>query len=349
MSSYMKNTKLPEPPPPSRVAPTRRKATLLKEPKSVSRRAPATAAMDPDDSADSAPSIGAAPQLDTSWRDAALQAGSSEHYDDAALYDHEYRRRRDDVKWYRALAHKVSAEERPGEPPLRILELGCGTGRLLGPLVRDGHQVLGVDRSASMLARCGQRLSALGQAARQRGQLLQADFRALPLGDRPAERFPLILCPFNSFMHLYTRDDIEQCLAEVRRLLAPGGLFALDVMNPDPSWLARDEVRRWSRTRFRHPSTGERLVYSTNHTYDSAAQIAWIRIYYEPDPAYENAPAAAPSPPRTVQLTHRQLFPAELEALLHYNGFAITQRSGGFDGQPISPVSAEQVICARAR
>lgn len=285
---------------------------------------------------------------DTGWRQAALQAGAVEHYEDAVLYDHEYKRRRDDVNWYRALARQVGAGQRGGRP-LRVLELGCGSGRLLVPLLRDGCEVLGVDRSAAMLARCAEKLGRTSRAAQGRAQLVRADFRALPLGEPAAARFPLVICPFNGFMHLYTRHDVEQCLAEVRRLLAPGGLFALDVLNPDPGWLARDPLRRWSRTRFRHPGTGERLVYTTNHVYDAAAQIAWIRIYYEADPKADAAAAARPSPPHTVQLTHRQFYPAELEALLHYNGFTIVQSAGGFDGQPISSVSAEQVICARVR
>ena len=304
------------------------------------------------------PRLGAAPQLDTGWRQAALQAGAVEHYQDAVLYDHEYKRRRDDVLWYRGLARQLASEPRAGSRPLRVLELGCGSGRLLVPLVRDGCQVIGVDRSAAMLARCAERLARRGRAAQGRAQLVRADFRALPLADGAAERFPLIVCPFNGFMHLYTRHDVEQCLAEVRRLLAPGGLFAFDVLNPDLGWLVRDPLRRWSRTRFRHPGTGERLVYTTNHVYDAAAQVAWIRIYYEADPAADSAldpalgsapGAPRPSPPRTVQLTHRQFYPAELEALLHYNGFTIVQSAGGFDGQPISSVSAEQVICARVR
>jgi SAM-dependent methyltransferase len=185
-----------------------------------------------------------------------------------------------------------------------------------------------------------------------------ADAAAAPMGTYSAGGFPLILCPFNAFMHMYTRRDVEQCLAEVRRLLAPGGLFALDVLNPDPAWLARDPLRRWSRTRFRHPATGERLVYTTNHVYDPATQLAWIRIYYEPDEAASPglpssaaspAPSRAPTAPRCVQLTHRQFYPAELEALFHYAGFTLTEHCGGFDGQPISPVSVEQVICARVR
>ena len=59
-------------------------------------------------------------------------------FEDALLYDWEYRRRRDDVRFYGTLA-----DERGGP----ILDLGCGTGRLMVPLLRAGHVVVGIDRS----------------------------------------------------------------------------------------------------------------------------------------------------------------------------------------------------------
>src|SRR5262249_15798650 len=71
-------------------------------------------------------------------------AGAMEPFRDAVLYDWEYRRRRDDVAFYRMLA-----AERGGP----VLDLGCGTGRLLIPLARDGFDVVGVGLSASLPAR----------------------------------------------------------------------------------------------------------------------------------------------------------------------------------------------------
>ena len=290
----------------------------------------------------------------------ALAAGTNEHYADAELYDHEYRRRRADVSWYRRLAAEVAQEQ--NEKSLRILELGCGSGRLLLPLLRDGHALWGVDRAAPMLARLKKRLSVLNARARTRVHILQGDFRSLPLEGR----FPLIICPFNGFQHLYTRHDVERCLAEVRRLLEPGGRFALDITHPDPEWLARDPTRRYDRTRFRHPATGEPLIYSTSHAYDPATQIDWIRLYYEPDLSRPLAPAkahsstenaASRSAPRVVTLAHRLFFPAEIEALLHYAGFKIDMHAGDFparapldlDEAALSIVSIEQVICASVR
>jgi SAM-dependent methyltransferase len=264
---------------------------------------------------------------------AALAAGSTEHYEDAALYDHEYKRRKDDVRWYQKLAAKELKKPRNDRA---ILELGCGSGRTLVPLVRDGWRVVGVDAAQAMLDRCRARVERLGADAVGRVELVRGDFRELALG----RRFPLVICPFNAFMHLYSRQDVERFLAVVQAHLAPGGLFAFDVLNPDLAWLSRDPHKRWSRTRFRHPRTGKITYYSTSLTYDAALQIAFMRIYYEP---------VGGGRERMVRLTHRQFFPLELQALLHYNGFSVEAHEGGFDGSALAPESEEQVLRCRSR
>src|SRR5207237_10869896 len=68
-----------------------------------------------------------------------VDAGSREHYLDAALYDYEYRRRRADVSFYRELARRRGAD--------RILELGAGSGRVTVPLARDGRRIVAIDCS----------------------------------------------------------------------------------------------------------------------------------------------------------------------------------------------------------
>src|SRR3954470_21479976 len=82
------------------------------------------------------------------------EAGARESFEDAALYDFEYRRRRADVTFYR----RIDDERREGEAG-PVLDLACGTGRVLVPLLRDGHTVVGVDRSRAMLERAAWRLS----------------------------------------------------------------------------------------------------------------------------------------------------------------------------------------------
>ncbi len=263
-----------------------------------------------------------------------LRSATEEHYEDAALYDFEYRRRRADVNWYRQLARRLA----PAGP---VLELGCGTGRVLTPLARDGVHVVGVDIAASMLARARERIDALGRVARTRARLVRADMRELAL----AARFPLIICPFNAFQHMYARRDVDAALARVRELLGEGGHFAFDVLNPDLRWLTRDPNKRWARTRFRHPVSGQRFEYSTNQDYDRATQIAHMRIYYE-------RLDVPPEEKRTqvVRLAHRQFFPAELWGLLVHAGFRVEERWGGFTEEPFDDdADAQVLVCSLAR
>jgi len=219
-------------------------------------------------------------------------------------------------------------------PP--ILELGCGTGRITTPLLKAGHTVVGLDLSQSMLTRCTERLHWAGSRVQGAGLLLRGDMRHLPL--QPP--FALILCPFNAFMHLYRHIDVAACLGEVRRLLAPKhGRFIFDVQNPDLRWLLRDPNKRWARTKFKHPVTGQTMVYSTNHTYDAKRQLTHIKLYYDcPED---------PSASHTVSLAHRQFFPQELRLLLETNGFTVESEFGYFDGRPFESDSETQLLVCR--
>lgn len=248
------------------------------------------------------------------------EAGAREAFEDAALYDFEYRRRRADVLFYRRLAR--NRLELGGAGP--VLDLACGTGRLTLPLLRDGHAVVGVDLSAAMLARAAARVRRLSPSRRARALLCRADLRALRF--RP--RFMLAVAAFHSLQHLVSDADLLRCLRAVRGALAPGGWLAFDLLPPDPAWIARDPGRRWGRTVFRHPTTGERLIYTTNHRLDRRRRALHMRLYYQPVDA-----AGRPSEPERVRrLCHRQLRPVEVRRLLGRAGFRIIGAFAGFDG-----------------
>lgn len=262
-----------------------------------------------------------------------LERGATEHYDDAVLYDYEYRRRRRDANFYRRLADRFAGSARAP-----ILELACGSGRVTGALVRAGYRVIGLDRSPSMLAQAAARIARMPRAHRERVHLLRADIRSFELG----RRFALIVMAFNSFEHLYTDADVAACMSCVRRALSPGGVFAFDVNNPDMPWLQRDPDKRWARTEFRHPGTGARLVYSTNHIYDPLSQICRIRIYYAPA-------RPGPAQERVVHLSQRKFFPTDLAELVAKNGFEVVEHCGDFAGEPLSGAAESQVlVCSLA-
>ncbi|HTE52527.1 MAG TPA: methyltransferase domain-containing protein [Kofleriaceae bacterium] len=260
-----------------------------------------------------------------------LDRGVHEHYEDADLYDFEYRRRRRDVSFYRSIARELL-----GDDGGRVLELACGSGRVTTALLRDGHGVVGLDLSQAMLRRAAARIERLGQSARRRAMLLRGDVRQFAL----ASRFPLVVMAFNAFEHLYTRVEVAACLERVRDHLEPGGRFVFDVQNPNLRWLSRDPSRRWARTVFRHPRTGKQLAYSTNHDYDPVSQIALIRLYYTP---------VGGGREKVVHLSQRKFFPAELEALVSHAGFAVDRRHGDFAGQPLDGDAESQVLVCRVR
>ncbi len=271
------------------------------------------------------------------YEDDLVDAGSREHYADAALYDYEYRRRRADLTFYREVAKR-----RLGGPS-RILELGAGSGRITVPLARDGHRVVAIDQSQPMLARLRSRIETLGAAARARIEPVTADLRTFAVPGR----FPLVIAAFNVLEHLYTRVEVDACLARVVERLEPGGVFVFDVQLPDLAWLIRDPVRRWAKTRFTDPTTGRAMFYSTNHDYDPVSQIVLIRLYYDPvDPHAPGARAAT----RVVKLSQRKFFPAELEALIAHAGLRLVDRYGDFSFGPLEATSESQVlVCEKAK
>jgi SAM-dependent methyltransferase len=112
----------------------------------------------------------------------------------------------------------------------RVLELGCGTGRVLIPCARAGIDITGVDRAAPMLEVCRRKLEKEPAEVRSRVELVQGDMREFDLG----RSFALVTLPFRPFQHLLTLHDQLSCLGAIRRHLADGGRLILDLFNP---WL----------------------------------------------------------------------------------------------------------------
>ena len=271
-----------------------------------------------------------------------LRSGTSDHYEDAELYDFEYRDHRHDITWYRNLARKLAGRPE-GFTPLEILELGAGTGRITIPLAQDGHQLTALDRMPSMLAHLR---SKLGDAPDDVLPIVPVlgDICDMPL---PDSRYDLVIAPFNVLMHLYRWQDLLACFREVRRVLAPGGLFALDVLLPDLEWLTWDPNERHSATYFKHPRTGEAMVYSTNHTYDPGTQVCHVRIYYDDAPKRPRPFKPPPEPRHIVHLAHRQIFPEELRLLIATAGLELESLTGNFRSGGLGPGVDAQVAIAR--
>ena len=259
-----------------------------------------------------------------------LRDGAQALYRDPPLYDQLYRRRRHDVQFY------VLQAQLHGGP---VLELGAGSGRVTIAIARAGVDVVGVDVMPTMLAVAKARSAELPVATAKRARWRRGDLRSVRLG----RRFPLVIAPFNTFMHLYTRRDMERALATCRAHLAARGRLIFDVLMPDLRALVQDPERLYFCPPLRDPREGTRYSMREASHYDPIEQLRSVTMVLEPQGAVKRAGSTA------VPLIQRQWFPAEIETLLHYNGFELEARYGDFDGAELGPTSESQIIVARAR
>jgi len=187
-----------------------------------------------------------------------------------------------------------------------------------------------------MLDSLAAELQAAPKSVRSRVRHHHGDMRSLSL----KESFPLVIAPFNCILHLYTRSDMEQFLARVREHLAPGGRFVFDFSVPHGDDLIRDPEKAFGAPRIRHPTTGELTRYAERFEYDRLRQLLLVKMEFRPEQGGK---------PWAVPLTHRQFFPREMEALLHYNGFSDIFFTADFTDQPADQqVDSMIVSCANA-
>jgi len=260
--------------------------------------------------------------------DLELDAGSRAHYEDPVYYTATYRRRIDDVQYY------VTQATRSGGP---MLEYGVGNGRIALPVARHGVSVTGVDQSRAMLADFRERIRLERDDVRARVTVRTGDMRSVRL----SSRFPLVVCPFNAALHLYTRRDVERFLARVHAHLTPRGTFIADLAVPSFVDLMRDPARAFRGSNFRHPTRGELVRYTERFDYDCIRQVLFVTTDFEP--------VGKPEAAWALPLAHRQFFPQEWEALLHYNGFVVDAVYGDFHGGPLTRSSDVMVWHARRK
>ena len=218
-----------------------------------------------------------------------------------------------------------------------VLEYGVGNGRIALPMARHGVEVVGVDHSAPMVADLRARLSVEPEEVQRRLRVVRGDMRRVRL----RRTFPLVVCTFNTVLHLYTRSDVEHFLARVREHLRPRGRFVVDMSVPSLPDLARDVGRPFHAPRFRHPSSGDVVRNRERFDYDPVRQVLFVAMEFEP--------VANPEGAWMTPLAHRQFFPQEWAALLHYNGLRVVRVEGDFHGGPLTKESDVMVWHTRSR
>jgi SAM-dependent methyltransferase len=204
-----------------------------------------------------------------------------------------------------------------------VLEIGCGTGRVLIPTARAGIPIVGLDSSEAMLAECRRRLDLEPPEVRQRASALPGDMRDFELG----RTFGLVTVPFRPFQHLALVTDQLACLETIRRHLEPEGRLVFDVFNPSVHNLAREPDQ--SETADEPPFTlpdgrsvvrRQRMLERNLVTQVNTSEL----IYYvtHPDGRQERL---------VHRLNMRCFFRFELEHLLGRAGFVVEQVYSDFN------------------
>ena len=243
----------------------------------------------------------------------------------ARYYDADYGAIDDDVPFYRELARRT------GGP---VLEVMCGSGRLLLPLAREGLRLAGVDVSAAMLQLARERLSAAGLS--ERVELLEADIRERA----PDGPFGLAIVAINSFMHLAGTHDQLAALARIHAALRPGGLLAIDVFNPDPRTLAEQHGALALYKSFRLADGTHVQKFVAQHA-DMATQLNHVTFIYDEVDAEGRLQRGM------LPFTMRWVYRYELEHLLARAGFALDALYGSYDLEDYSAESELLLTVAR--
>jgi SAM-dependent methyltransferase len=219
-----------------------------------------------------------------------------------------------------------------------VLELGCGSGRLLVPLARAGHAVTGVDNSPAMLALAERRLAAEPPAVRERVRLVAADMTAAYLPDEAAT-MTLALVGVNTFLHLAERPALA-ALRAVARLLRPGGTLCLDVDNPFTLAAIDEPVEPAVEAEWTDPEGGRTVRQWAAYGPAEGEQAVDVTWTFE-----EIGPGALE--PTTVVMRYHYSYPHQLDLLLTQSGLRLAALYGDYDRAPFAEDSERLLLLAR--
>jgi SAM-dependent methyltransferase len=211
-----------------------------------------------------------------------------------------------------------TAREAPGP----VLDLGCGTGRILLPLLEAGVDADGVDLYQPMLEQARKKAAVRGFRLR----LVASDMRSF----RMPRRYARIIIAFNTFAHADTTEAQLETLRSCRDHLEPGGAVILHMSYPGPRYWAEPDGKPVMEIETARPVDGHRFQMWDTRFKDTVAQCQRSEIEIR-----ELGPDGAPVASRRLHTTQRWVYRFELELLFRLAGFSRWELFGGFAREPL--------------
>ena len=210
-------------------------------------------------------------------------------------------------------------------PEASILELGCGTGRVMLPLLLYCDYYHGLDISTAMLSICQRKLAEAGVPP-AKAQAQEGDITHFDLG----RTFDFIIAPFRVMQNLETDEEVDGLFACIHRHLAPGGSCILNVFRPNyerealrQRWGSQEEITDWE-----IPLEGGRLVCSNRR-----ARIDAEKLILYPELIYRRYVGDGLEEEAVLKIVMRCYYPDDFEQLVRSHGFKIVNRWGGYLGE----------------
>jgi SAM-dependent methyltransferase len=207
-----------------------------------------------------------------------------------------------------------------------VLELGCGTGRVLIPTAEKGVRITGVDGSEAMLARL-------------RARLPKADVHVGDLRDFDLKRrFALVTIPFRPIAHVLDAADHVRVFENVRRHLAPEGRLLFDFFHPKLAFLTAPRPEKLDFERAEGDLRVRRYSRTTPHV---SRQVNDVTLRWE----VEHRDGRIEREESRFEM--RWFYRFELEHLLARAGFRDVTIYGDFERRPFAADSPDLVAVAR--
>lgn len=216
-----------------------------------------------------------------------------------------------------------------------VLEVACGTGRVLLPLLRAGIEADGLDAFAPMLERARRKAEAEGRAP----HLYLAEMK----GFRLPRRYALVIIPFNAFVHNLTQEDQLSSLRTIREHLLPGGKLVFDLFYPAPEYFAQPCGVPVLELETTHPETGLPIRIYDTRTLELVEQIQRSENEIQELDREGNLLRSHRS-----QTSIRWIFKPEMELLLRLAGYAKWEITRGFEAEPLTGAAETMVVSAQA-
>jgi len=203
-----------------------------------------------------------------------------------------------------------------------VLELGCGTGRVLVPLAKHCAKIYGVDYSQEMVDSCVRKMAGVQNVRTAVGDITNLDLK---------EKFDFVIAPYRVMQALRTDLEVDNFLKVIKKHMTPNAKCILNVFNPSKpkdemfkTWARPDEFIDWEK----QMPDGTRIVHSELYDrVDAANMVVHANLIYR---KYRGKKLIEEF---TQKISMKVFSPDEFTLLIESHGFKILQKWGGYSGE----------------